>query len=126
MEQAVERLTALCFLMTGLSHLTAPKAWARFFIQVRGLGDTAGLVNAWIHAPLGLLIVAFHPVWSGPALLVTLVGWGLTVKGTLHFCFPVLTQRTLSQVSVERAWMFQVAGVFALGVAGVAGWAASA
>ena len=124
MEVGVERLTAIAFLITGLSHLFAHKAWARFFMRVRSLGEAAGFVNAWIHAPLGLIIVAFHPVWSGPGLLITLVGWSLTVKGALYFCAPRLAQRTLAGVSEERAWAFRVAGGLALILAAFAAWLA--
>jgi hypothetical protein len=102
----------------------APRAWARLFVRVRGLGEEAGFINGWIHLPLGLLIVAFHPVWSGPGLAVTLIGCGLTLKGALHFCIPALSQRTLALVSEERAWRFQAAGVVGLALAGAAGWAA--
>ena len=76
----IERLTALAFLITGLSHIAAPRAWARFFIDMRGKGEAGGLINAYVHMPLGLLILAFHPVWSGPGLPVTLIGCGLTLN----------------------------------------------
>ena len=63
METGIERLTALAFLVTGLSHIVAPRAWARFFIAMRERGEVAGLLNAYLHIPLGLLILAFHWLW---------------------------------------------------------------
>ena len=84
MEAGIERLTALVFIILGLSHVAAPRVWVRFFIDMRAKGDVAGLLNAFVHLPLGLLILAFHPVWSGSGLLVTLIGCGLTLKGTLY------------------------------------------
>ena len=69
MEAGIERLTALALIVTGLSHITAPRVWARFFIAIRDQGEMAGFLNAFVHMPLGLLILAFHPVWRGPALL---------------------------------------------------------
>ena len=62
MEQAVERLVAIAFLLTGLSHLFAPHAWVALFDRLRALGEPAGLVNALIHGPTGFLVLAFHPV----------------------------------------------------------------
>ncbi len=38
----IVRLTALGFLITGLSHITAPRAWTRFFIAMRERGEVAG------------------------------------------------------------------------------------
>jgi uncharacterized protein YjeT (DUF2065 family) len=124
MEAGIERLTALALIITSLSHIFAPKTWARFFIDMRERGEVAGLLNAYVHMPLGLLIVAFHPVWSGPGLLVTLIGCALTLKGLLHFVRPSLSLRTLARVSEEKAWEFQVAGAFGLMLGLVVGWIA--
>jgi uncharacterized protein YjeT (DUF2065 family) len=124
MEAGIERLAALGFIVTGLSHIAAPRAWARFFINMRNAGEAAGLLNAYVHLPLGLLIVAFHPLWSGPGLLVTLVGWALTLKGTLYFLWPQLAVRSMARVTEERAWQFHVAGLFALLLGLVMGWIA--
>lgn len=124
MEAGIERLTALALIVTGLSHLLAPRSWARFFIRIREQGDIAGFLNAFVHMPLGLLIVAFHPVWRGPGLLVTLIGCGLTLKSALHFLWPALSRRTLAHVSEDKAWGFQVAGFFSLALGIAVGWIA--
>lgn len=122
MEAGIERLAALAFIITGLSHIAAPSAWVRFFTNLRAAGGAAGLLNAYVHMPLGLLIVAFHPVWSGPALLVTLVGWALTLKGAIYFLWPRLAERSLAAVSEERAWQFRLAGLAALLLGLAIGW----
>jgi hypothetical protein len=44
----IERLTALAFVVNGLSHIAAPRAWARFFIALREKGEVGGLVSFWI------------------------------------------------------------------------------
>ena len=122
MEIEIERLTALAFIVTGLSHITAPQAWARFFIALRESSAVPGFLNGYVHLPLGLLIVAFHPVWSGPGLFVTLIGCALTLKGTLCFLWPSIAMRSLAQVSEERAGQFRIAGVAALALGLAAGW----
>lgn len=120
METSVEKLTAIFFLVTGLSHIFQPRAWVQFFIMLRHKGEVGSLLNALVHFPLGAFIVAFHNVWHGfPAILVTLIGWGLTIKGTLYFVFPRLGTRMLGTVSLERSWQFVVAGVFSVAIAGV-------
>ena len=110
MEIGIERLTALAFIISGLSHIAAPRAWVCFFVNMRAQGEAAGLINAYVHIPLGLLIVAFHPVWSGAGVLVTLIGWSLTIKGTLYFLLPELAKFSLARVTEDKAWQFQVAG----------------
>lgn len=120
----IERLTALSFVITGLSHIAAPRAWARFFIDMREKGEAGGFLNAYVHIPLGLLIVAFHPVWSSPGLLVTLIGWALTLKGLLYFLWPALALRSMAHISEEQAWRFRLAGIAALLLGLVIGWIA--
>ena len=118
----IERLTALAFIVTGLSHIAAPRAWARFFIEMRDQRAVPGFLNAYLHIPLGLLIAAFHPVWNGPGLLVTLIGWSLVVKGTLYFLWPQLALRSMAHVTEERAGQFRIAGIAGLGLGLAAGW----
>ena len=124
MEQGIERLTALVLLITSVSHVLQPRAWAEFFIAMRERGTTAGLLNAYVHGPTGVLIVAFHNVWSWPQALVTVIGWGLTLKGALYFCWPQLAQRTLAHVTLENAWKFRVAGAAGIVLAAAVGWIA--
>src|SRR5262245_46890602 len=110
MEAAVENLAAAAFLITGLSHLAQPRLWVRFFIALREQGEIAPFVNGFIHLPLGLLIIAFHQVWTWPQVVVTLIGCSLTLKGALNFVAPHLAARSLARVSSERAWEFRAAG----------------
>lgn len=94
-ETGIERLAALVLTITALSHIAAPRAWHVFFTRTRALGELAGFVNAAIHIPLGLLITAFHEVWTWPGVAVTVMGWALLAKGTVHLMVPALAERTL-------------------------------
>lgn len=118
----IERLTALVFIVTGLSHVAAPREWSRFFIAMRDESAVPGFLNAYVHAPLGLLIVAFHWVWTWPQAVVTLMGCGLALKGLIYFTFPALSERTMAQVSEEGAWKFRAAGFVALALGLWVGW----
>ncbi len=119
MERSIEILTALCLFIFGFSHILQPRTWAEFFIDLRAKGNVGIFWTAFIHLPLGVLIVAFHPVWSGLPLLVTLLGYGWTFKATLYFCFPGIGRRGLDHVSLDRAWMFTIAGLLCVVVGGV-------
>ncbi len=110
MERSIEILTALCLFVFGVSHILQPRLWAEFFIALRAKGDVGVFWSAFIHLPLGVVIVAFHSVWSGLPLLVTLLGYSWTIKGSLYFCFPSIGRRSLDRVSLEGAWGFVVAG----------------
>src|SRR3989338_7478021 len=99
--QSIEILTALSFLITGLSHLFQPKIWVSFFISIRENGKIAGFINSFIQLPLGLLIVSFHNIWTVPEILVTLIGWSLTLKGKLYFLLPKIAEKSFARVSFE-------------------------
>jgi uncharacterized protein YjeT (DUF2065 family) len=124
-EAAVERLAALAFLLTGLSHLLAPRAWVRFFERVEAQGEAAGVWNGLLHLPLGLVIAACHPVWEGPALAVTLVGWVLLAKAAAQLCSPALAKRSLAMATGERGVArCRIAGVGALAIGAAIAWVA--
>jgi uncharacterized protein YjeT (DUF2065 family) len=114
MHIAIEWLVALCFLIAGLSHILQPRAWAEFFIQFREKGAVGSLQLGLLHLPPALLIVAFHNIWRGIPLLVTLVGWGQLLKSFLYLCFPKHGLRMLGYVSLEQSWRFVVGGIFSV------------
>jgi hypothetical protein len=119
METSVEKLTALFFLVTGLSHIFQPRVWVNFFIMLRGKGEVGSFLNGLVHLPLGAFILAFHNVWHGIPMIVTIIGCGLVVKSTLYFVFPRFGLRMLGTISMERWWHFVVAGVMSVAVAGL-------
>lgn len=119
MEEAVEKLAVICFLLIGLSHIFQPKTWVRFFIKLREMGDVGAFINGFIHFPLGAVIVAFHNVWSGIPLVLTLIGYGLLLKGLVCFVFPALTLRSLNRVSLKRSYELVAAGIVQVVLAGL-------
>ena len=118
MEIAVTRLAVICFLIIGVSHIFQPRVWVRFFRRLHYLGEVGSFLNALLHLPLGVTIVAFHNVWHGMPLVLTLIGWGLVLKSFIYLVFPRYGVKVLGRVSMERAWEFVIAGVFSLGISG--------
>lgn len=119
MESSILKLAAVSFFVIGVSHVAQPRVWAEFFIGIREKGEVGSFINAFIHFPLGALIVAFHNVWHGVPLILTVIGWGLVLKGLIYFTFPRYGLKVLSRVSLDRAWGFTVAGVVSIGLSGI-------
>ncbi|MGH9362756.1 MAG: hypothetical protein ACRD2T_12650 [Thermoanaerobaculia bacterium] len=119
MERAVLVFAVVHLLTIGLSHLLQPRAWAEFFVQLREKGEPGVFAVAFMSLYFGSIIVAFHRVWSGIPLVLTLLGIAQVAKGALYFCFPRYGLKQLQRVSVERAWEFQVASVVLFALAGL-------
>lgn len=119
MEVAVTKLAIICFFVIGVSHISQPRVWARFFMDLHSKGEVGSFLNALLHFPLGALIVSFHNVWHGLPLVLTLIGWGLVLKSFIYFVFPQRGVKLLSRVSMEKSWEFVVAGLFSLGISGL-------
>ncbi len=64
----------------GLSHVIAHKTWARFFIWFREKEGPGVFCIAFLSLGLGSVIVAFHPVWSGIPIVLTVFGWSQVSK----------------------------------------------
>jgi hypothetical protein len=106
----------------GLSHVLAHRGWAEFFILLRGKGHAGVFVVAFLSLGFGSIIAAFHPVWSGPPIVLTLLGWSQVLKRLLYFSFPAFGLRKLDHVSLERSRMFMIPGVGFLLVAALLLW----
>jgi uncharacterized protein YjeT (DUF2065 family) len=117
MEEAIEKLAVISFLLIGLSHIFQPRVWVEFFICLREKREVGAFINGFIHFPLGAFVVAFHSVWRGIPLVLTLIGYGLLLKGLICFVFPRIALKSLDRVSHEKSWEFVAAGVFSVGIA---------
>lgn len=111
MERGIELYAAVQFLIIGLSHLLQPRAWVEFFISLRGMGYTGVFANGFLSLIFGSLIVAFHNVWSGLAMVLTIIGWAQVIKAFTAFIAPQLSMRGLQRVSPDRANEFVYGGV---------------
>ena len=114
MERATEVFAAVFLLVIGLSHVAQPRAWVDFFVWLRGKGHAGVFVNGFLSLGFGSFIVAFHNVWNGLPVILTLLGWAQVLKGLLSFVAPQVALWGLARVSSERAWHFVVGGALAL------------
>jgi hypothetical protein len=122
MEHGIQLFAAIGLLVIGLSHLAQPKAWVAFYQALAARGTTGAFVEGFILLNFGAIIVAFHNVWHGPAVVLTLIGWSQVLKGAGRFVAPQLALRVMRRMAPERAWYFQVGGAFALLLSGFLWW----
>ncbi len=110
MERAVQVFAAVNFFVIGLSHIFQRDAWVEFFAKLHSLGRLGPFAEGFLYLNFGALIVSFHNVWSGPEVVLTLIGWIQILKALLRFVAPTATLRIYQRMGPERAWQFQVAG----------------
>ena len=122
MEHATQVFAAISFLVIGLSHLSQPRSWVAFYQALAARGIPGVFVEGFLVLTFGSFIVAFHNVWQGPAVVLTLIGWAQVLKGLGRFVAPRVGLRVMQRIAPERAWHFQVGGVFALLLSGFLWW----
>jgi hypothetical protein len=113
-EKAIEMFAAVNFTVTGLSHLLQPRGWVEFFVWLRTKGRAGVFVNGLLSLGFGSIVVAFHNIWTGLPMVLTIVGWAHVAKALLIFVAPELGMRSLERVSPERSHEFVVAGALLL------------
>src|SRR5687768_13392461 len=111
MEQAIQLFAAISFLVIGLSHLGRPQSWVAFYQALSVRGTPGVFLEGFLLLNFGAIIVAFHNVWNGPALVLTLIGWAQVLKGAVRFLAPQVGLRVMQRITPERAWYFQLGGV---------------
>ena len=121
MERAVEIYAIINLTVIGISHVVRPRVWIDFFIVLRERGEAGVFAVAFLNLIFGSIIVAFHNVWLGIPMALTVLGWANVVKALLYFAFPAFGLRKLQFLSHDRANLVVVGGILFLVLAGCLG-----
>jgi len=106
----VEAAIAPGFLLMGLSHLVQPQLWVRFFETVRNTGLAAVIIPLYT-LPIGLLLISGHNVWTWDwPVILTIAGWGMTLKSAAYLLVPGLADQALSKRMATSPRSFQIVG----------------
>jgi hypothetical protein len=121
-ERATEVFAVVNLAVIGLSHIAQPKGWVEFCIFLRERGHAGVFFNGMLSLTFGSILVAFHNVWTGLPMIVTVLGWAQVLKGLHSLVAPSIGLKTMMRVSIDRAWEFQAAGAVLVGLAVVIAW----
>jgi hypothetical protein len=122
MERATEVFAVINLAVIGVSHIAQPRGWVEFFIFLRERGHAGVFFNGMLSLTFGSILVAFHNVWTGLPMIVTLLGWAQVLKGLLSLVAPSIGLQKMMRVSMDRAWEFQAAGVVLVALAALIAW----
>jgi hypothetical protein len=110
MEQAVELFAAVSFTVIGLSHIFQRDAWIEFFAKLHSLGRLGAFAEGFLYLNFGAVIASFHNVWTGPGVVLTIIGWAQVLKALIRFVAPDRVLPIYKRMGPERAWQLQAAG----------------
>lgn len=111
MEQAIQVFAIVQFAVIGISHIVQPHVWVDFFVRLRERGKAGVVAVGFLSLIFGSIVVAFHNVWTGIPIVLTLIGWAQVLKAMIYFTFPAFGLRKLQIPSHERAYLFIIPGV---------------
>lgn len=109
MARSIEWFVLMTSIIVGLSHWIHAKDWSIAFRAMSKAGRPAAFANGLISLGMGAWFVIGHPVWSGPAIVVTIFGCLLFMKGIICLLFPDLAIRSMDRKHADRD--FRIAGV---------------
>lgn len=122
---AVEQVTEWFVLVTGVvigaSHALRPDDWAEAFRRLHQAGRTGAFVNGGLSLVSGALILAGHPVWTFPGVVLTGFGALLTLKAAVCFLAPDKALRSMERGGSAPKG-FVPAGIALLAIAAWAGY----
>ena len=105
-----------------LSHIVQPRAWVEFFVFLRERGEAGAFATPFLSLIFGSIIVAFHNVWTGIPMVLTIVGWAQVLKALIYFTFPAYGLRKMGIPSRERPQLLVYPGIAFLVLAGLLGY----
>ena len=117
MTRALQILALIHLALMGLSHVLHHRAWAEFFITLREMGYGGVFVHGFLSLGFGSMILAFHRVWSGEPMALTILGVLYLVKTVQCFMLPEVSMRSLHRVTLEGSRVFIGAGAMLLAFA---------
>ncbi|HYO15352.1 MAG TPA: hypothetical protein VE685_19310 [Thermoanaerobaculia bacterium] len=119
LETAVQVYAIINFIIIGLSHIAQPRAWVKFFLLLKEQGEAGVFANAFLSLLFGSIVVAFHNVWTGIPVVLTIIGWSQVLKALVYFVFPRRGLRGFELVGPEHAHRFIAPGLLFLLLAGL-------
>jgi hypothetical protein len=122
MERAVQIYAIINLTVIGISHMVRPRVWVDVFVLLRERGEAGVFAVALWNLVFGSIVVAFHNVWSGIPVMLTVLGWANVVKSLMYFVFPALALRRLQFLSHRRSNLVAASGILFLLLAGALGY----
>jgi len=118
MEQAVEFMTGIVLLALSLSFLLRSRDWSNWLENIRQDEPYRVLPIGCFTILISSFMVAFHPVWDGFFILVTIIGVLGIIEGSFYLLFPGVLRNILGILAPNYDPMIRIWGAL-FGLLGV-------
>lgn len=116
MQLAVEFMAGLVLTALGVSYLLRMQDWIDWLGNLQLKGRRGSLTLGLVLVIGGSFVLAFHPVWQGMPLVLTLLGLFAFIKGTMILLFPGWIPGQLERLYPHFKAVVKVKAAFTLAV----------
>ena len=109
MIKEVEIASAGILLAIGLTQIYASGIWMTYYRRIAEAGERGVRLHGFLTLTIGTLVLRLHWVWSGAAVVLSLLGVLMLVEGLLCMLIPKLgvqSLRILDEASKARTLFF--------------------
>jgi uncharacterized protein YjeT (DUF2065 family) len=118
--RGVETVAVVILLITGLSQIYASGLWMTYYRRVAEAGVQGVRLHGFLTLAIGTIVLRLHWVWSGAAVVLSLLAVFMLAEGVLCITVPKLGVHSLQVLDEEtKARTLFFTGVFVIIVAGV-------
>jgi uncharacterized protein YjeT (DUF2065 family) len=111
-EETIADIFSIFILFIGLSYLLRPEMWLALIIEANNNPYWALLI-AMVTLPFGLVVVFGHNIWVWDwPVLVTIIGWVMTIKSCLYLVCPTWSNRFMSMPEKNLRRLILAGGTF--------------
>lgn len=114
MEQLIQVIIVITFFTMGISMALRPKLWKDWVSNIERNGVCAVLSLGLINLLLGAIIVTFHWVWEGFAMIVTIIGIIMLCRSFVMLLVPSFVLKMIKYITPQLNILISILGFFAV------------
>ncbi len=121
MDTAIQQIFSPAWLIVGISRILHPNLWTDLIAEIRK-SRFAGFWMGSFALTVGLFLIVGHNKWvlDWP-LFITVVGWGMAIKGTIYLLVPKAAEAVIERAGKSNR-VLRISGIVMAGSGGVLTW----
>ncbi len=121
MDTVIQQIFSPAWLIVGISRILHPNLWTDLIADI-GKSRFAGFWMRSFALTVGLFLIVGHNKWVLDCpLFITVVGWGMAIKGTIYLLVPKAAEAVIERAGKSNR-VLQVTGIVMAAFGGVLSW----